>query len=292
MKTTSRAGRVQLGTLIVSLGVAAAVVVAIDHRLEAKSAEVAQTAIHRQKEIVRQRTENGKLRDEADRLHAAPRVLSPDPGGAEVTAASVRKEALLVLAEMKKQGLIGVGSQIPTRGRGPAGAFTQESDGRLPAAFAQAFGLTAAEFDRLQTAVMTIRQRLGELALRGSVVRRDSADRIAIEVTLGPDGPVYRQQLQQAFAAALGPERLAAYETLSSGGMERVLRALGGRDRAITLTRGWESGMRTYSLNILEKDEEGRPPFPSGVGSSRFEGIRERLGVLAQLLPADFESSQ
>lgn len=280
-------GKIQMGTLLVSLGVAAAVYVAVDYRLETKRAAADLASSRREKLIAGQRTEIARLRVEAERLHRAPAAAAPAPAPESVTAASVRQEAILTLAEMRKQGVIGPISPAPTRGRLAGGALAQERDGRLPPAFAQTFGLTPAEFDALQGAVLQIRQQLDGAILNSSTVRRESPHTLVIEVALGTRGAVYRDELRQTFLAALGPERFAAYDTLRTGGVENLMRSWGGRDSLVTITKA-ATPEGPHSLVRQDRAEDGRLGGSSSIGTSNFEEIRRQLGPLAPLLPADF----
>lgn len=280
---TNRSGRIQIGTLLLSGGLAAVAGFGINHQLAARDQRIVEAQTAHERRLKEAQTENVRLRTEADQLHAAsPRALV----AAEVpTVATVRQEALRTLAELKKQNVVSIMAGPRSAGSGVARAGPLRD--QLPPELAQTFGLTEAEFGSLQAAVAKTRQRLDDLALTTARVRRESAREVVIDIALDARVEPWRAELRQDFLNVFGAERLSIYETLFTGGLDNLFRNLGGQSRVVTLTKAAETG-GNHRMVEQGRDEQGRVNGTSTGSTPNFEYFVDQLGKLAGLLPADF----
>jgi hypothetical protein len=282
-----------LGTVGLSAGVAAFVYVGAVYRLDAGREVAASAAARFETELTRERAEQSRLSAEQRRLQEteveqlrrleaeAAAMATSGPDAAAIAA--VRREALLTLAALRKQQIVSVSGAMGS------GAFTQARDGSLPATFAEAFGLTAAEFGALQAAVAEMKNKLDQLSLASATVTRPQSGVVVMDVADGPEFAAQRDRLRNEFQQVLGLERFEAYEILQTGGVDRIFQGLGG-PRVLTITRAIE-GVRQNKL-FTQTKSLGTPPGvfagASETGSANFADIVRQLGALAKLLPENF----
>jgi hypothetical protein len=285
-----------LGTVGVSAGVAALIFSGAEYRLAGKRAAAAEQRAHVESELTEERAAHARLSadgrglrefeaEQQRRLEAEAAATRAAAKATETAAiGALRKEALQTLAALKKQQVVTV---MGSAGR--PGAFTQERDGSLPPAFAEAFGLTPDEFGALKAAMVEMKNQLDQIALAHAVVTRTGEAVVTIEVPDRPEFFVQRDRLRSALQAALGLERFEAFETLQQGGVDRVFQGLGG-PRFITVTRGGPELQRGHRISTRTRSVDASPGSYGGEASITMgtQEIVRQLGALAKLLPENF----
>jgi RNA polymerase sigma factor (sigma-70 family) len=237
---------------------------------------------------------NEGLRQENARLLAqrsAPAAANAAPAGTISTL-----DRLRVLADAQKSGLL--------QGRVQFVGL----DGKLNPRFAELFALTPAETASVQAAYNKAKDRLAELALANATTRRTPDGKVVIDVKPFEGGAAVYDEAMDAFGAALGPDRNAAFVQLIGPQIGDDLSQFGAEQRTLTLGRsGEKDGQPTYSLLDERKAPAVRPEAPpagsrpipgttvrSGTNSRTMSAsampkplLNQRLGPLMQLVPPD-----
>lgn len=242
----------------------------------ARAAEVSGTAAL----TARLQEENARLLAETRRAAAVAEERDTAPAPVAPVVAD-RRTSVLTLAELMRRGDV---HASPMRGGGPS--LERSSNGQLPDSFGSMFSVAPAQVAELQQVIDDTRAQIQQLMTSHASARREADGSVVIDVRQPPQADAWLEHLRGAFLRVLGSEQLAAFETLSSGGVNGVFRSFKTEARTITISVNAEqterSGVRAY--NFVSLRQNGR----SSMGGVNRANILRELGPLGPLLPADF----
>ncbi|HWA09443.1 MAG TPA: sigma-70 family RNA polymerase sigma factor [Opitutaceae bacterium] len=223
--------------------------------------------------------ENVRLQDRLAALSAAN--PAQEATAATAPASGDYMDRLQTLADIQAKGLANVGVPVINKG-----------NGKLQARFSELFNLSLAEKSTLNQAVEQARQKTEQLMAANASVSRLPDGSVLIAVPPVDAGNAVRDELMDAFAHTLGPERYAVFLALQGNGSNRLGSALGDfgtQQRTVTLTRGTSPDGNKSAINIQDKQDNPNGGFDSAAFTApNAESIPSNLHWALNLVPPDF----
>jgi RNA polymerase sigma factor (sigma-70 family) len=220
----------------------------------------------------------------------SPIAAAPDMSGARAKITADSREftpldELKVLADLQQRKLIKPGLTFFDR------------QGKLDWSFVDLFALTPAEQGQLQQAIDGVREKLANLERENAKITREADGNITVAVQPFPveGGKVYDEMIQ-AFAEVLGPERNEAYHKIGAEQFEKSLGRFGAAER--TYVFGYDTSERpgqpyTFQDKVVQRLAKGG--FSSMTDNTRFQSFDEfaaRVGPIVSILPPDYKRGE
>jgi RNA polymerase sigma factor (sigma-70 family) len=198
---------------------------------------------------------------------------------AEQVEAKAASTALAKAASLGAEPPTVVGA-VPSRPKGTLPILSVASRGMVLAdKFVQGFGMTGAEKQTLETALLESRARMAQLAVARSSIAEGPNGALVVTIASFPAGEEVSADLLKTFATVLGPERFSTLlKHYDGGNLADNLGQFGDISRTLTVTRmNPNSGNRTAQGPVRYKiDESGAGVPRAGTMTTTLDQITMR----------------
>jgi RNA polymerase sigma factor (sigma-70 family) len=225
------------------------------------------------------------LRDAA--LARSPTSRQGDAGAASTNAPSARSksasmidsgERLRILEDLQKRKILNSHMTFidPTGGLSPA--------------FVEIFTLTGEEQKTLQGAVDQARQQMGDLMVANATVHSNGDNNVVINIKALDGGPAVGDNVMNAIANTLGPDRFSSFLALGASQLQEALGNFGAQEETISITSNTSSSGQGEAAGYIVQDTRNLANNTSFSNSSNFPNIEAILArwPIAPLLPKKF----